>query len=146
MGTPGQSDCKRKENKLNPIPRELAEKKLTKPQCQEPGLPNRLVLFLRKAHYPLAHSSRFPPRRSSTPAKVTEKVVFNLEILIGKVDIKRILVTKHWKDEIINHILESDGELTNKKEECVERMTPMAHQVSKDLGVLKTFKIPRNCY
>ena len=44
--------------------------------------------------------------------------------------------------KIINHILQSDGELTNKKEEIVERRTPVAHQVSKALGVSKTFKIP----
>ena len=75
-----------------------------------------------------------------------EKLVFNFEILTGKVDLKGILITKHWEEEIINHILQSDNELTHKKEECVEKRTPTAHQVSKALGVLKTFKIPRNCY
>ena len=103
-------------------------------------------LFLRKGHYPVAHFGRFPPRRSSTLNEVTEMLVFNLEILAGKIDVKGILITKHWKEEIINNILQSDGELTHRKEECVERRTPMAHQVSKALDVPKTFKIPRNRY
>ena len=68
---------------------------------------------------------------------MTKKLVLNLEILIRKVDIKGIFVTKHWKEEIINHILQSDGELTNKKEEYVERGTPMAFQVSKAFGILE---------
>ena len=80
------------------------------------------------------------------PAKVTEKLVLNLEILIRMANIKEIFVTKHWKKETINHILQSDGELTNRKEECVERGTPMAYQVAKTFDILETFKIPRNCY
>ena len=90
-------------------------------------MPKRLVLFLRKGHYPLAHSGQFSPGRSSTPAKVIEKLVFNLEILAGKAEVKGILITKHWDEEIINHILQSDGKLTHRKEECVERRTPIAH-------------------
>ena len=65
---------------------------------------------------------------------MTEMLVFNLKILVVKVDVKGILVTKHWEEEIINH----------RKEECVERRILMAHQVSKALGVSKTFNIPRN--
>ena len=59
-----------------------------------------------------------------------EKLVFNFEILTGKVDLKGILITKHWEEEIINHILQSNGELTDGKEERMKRVRPMAHQMS----------------
>lgn len=77
---------------------------------------------------------------------MTEKLVFNLKILARKADVKGILIMKHWEEEIINHILQSDGELTHRREEWVERRAPMAHQVSKTFSVPKTFKIPRNHY
>ena len=77
---------------------------------------------------------------------MTKKLVFNFEILARKADIKWILVTKHWEEEIINHVLQSDGKLANRKEECLERRALVAHLVSKALGVPKTFEIPRNCY
>ena len=109
-------------------------------------MPNCLVFLSRKVQDPLTHFGQFSPGRGSTPAEVTEKLVFNLEILARKADVKWILIIKHWEEKIINHILQSDGELTNKKEESVERRTPAAHQVFKALVVLKTFKIPRDRY
>ena len=77
---------------------------------------------------------------------MVEKLVFNLEILPGKADMKGILITKHWEEKIINHILQSDGELTNRKEESMERRTPAAYQVFKAFGIPKTFEIPKDHY
>ena len=77
---------------------------------------------------------------------MTKKFVFHLEILARKADIKRILITKHWEKKIVDHILQNDGELTNREEECVEGRTLVAHQVSKTLTVPKTFKVPGNRY
>ena len=75
---------------------------------------------------------------------MAKKLVLNLEILTRKGNVERALITKYWEEEIINNILQSDGELTHRKEKGVERRAPMVHQVSKALGVPKTFKIPRN--
>ena len=75
---------------------------------------------------------------------MAKKLVLNLEILTRKANFKRILDAKHWEEETVDHILQSDGEFTHRKEECVERRAPTAHQVSKALGVPKAFKIPRN--
>lgn len=77
---------------------------------------------------------------------MTEKLVFNLEILARKADVKWILIIKHWEEKIINHILQSDGELTNRKEESVERRTPAVYQVFKAFGIPKTFEIPKDHY
>ena len=80
------------------------------------------------------------------PAKVAEQFVIHFEILIGKTDIERILISKHREEEVIDHILQRDSKLTNRKEEGVKRMAPTAYQVSKALGVFKTFKVPGNCH
>lgn len=77
---------------------------------------------------------------------MTEKFVFDLETLARTVDIKGILITKYWEEKIINHFLQSDSELTNGEEECVERRTLAAHQVSKAFSILKTFKVLENQY
>ena len=77
---------------------------------------------------------------------MTEKFVFHSEILARKADIKRILITNYWEKKIVDHILQSDGELTNREEECVEGGTLVAHQVSKTLSILKTLKVPRDRY
>ena len=62
------------------------------------------------------------------------------------VDIERILITEHREEKIIGHILQNDNKLTNRKEEGVKKSALMTHQVSKALGVSKTFKVPGNYY
>ena len=62
------------------------------------------------------------------------------------VDIERILITKHREEKIIGHILQNDNKLTNRKEEGVKKSALTMHQVSKALGVSKTFKVPGNYY
>ena len=62
------------------------------------------------------------------------------------VDIERILITKHREEKVIGHILQNDNKLTNRKEEGVKKSALTTHQVSKALGIPKTFKIPRNRY
>ena len=62
------------------------------------------------------------------------------------VDIERILITKHREEKVIGHILQNDNKLTNRKEEGVKKSALTTHQVSKALGVSKTFKVPRNYY
>ena len=57
-----------------------------------------------------------------------------------------ILFTKHKEDEVIDHILQGDSELTNGKEKGVKRKAPTVYQVSKALGVSKTFKVLGNRY
>jgi len=59
-----------------------------------------------------------------------EELLLNLEILSGKLDVERILITKHREEEIINHFLQSNGEFANKKEECMKRERLIAHQMS----------------
>ena len=61
-------------------------------------------------------------------------------------NVKRILISKHREEEVIDHILQGDGKLTNRKEEGMKGRAPMVYQVSKALGVSKTFKIPGNCH
>ena len=70
----------------------------------------------------------------------------NVKILAGKANVKRVLIAKHWEEEIIDHILKVMVCSPIEKEECVERRAPMTHQVSKAFGVPKSFKIPRNCH
>ena len=62
--------------------------------------------------------------------KMFEKLLLNLEILSRELDVKGILITKHRKEEIIKHILQSNGEFANGKEKCMERGRPVAHQMS----------------
>ena len=80
------------------------------------------------------------------PAKVAEQFVIHFEILIGKTDIERILISKHREEEVIDHILQRDSKLTNGKEKGVKRRALTMHLVSKALEVSKTFKVPENCY
>ena len=77
---------------------------------------------------------------------MAKKLVLNLEILAGKANVKRVLIAKHWEEEIIDHILKVMVSSPIEKEECVERRAPTTHQVSKAFGVPKAFKIPRNCH
>lgn len=85
---------------------------------------------------------------------MTEKLILNLEILTTKADIKGIFTAKHWEEKVINHIFQSNGELTDEKEERVKRGAPTAHQMSKAfnvpeplrfLEITTDFKIPA-CY
>ena len=62
------------------------------------------------------------------------------------VDIERILITKHREEKVIGYILQNDNKLTNRKEEGVKKSALTMHQVSKALGVSKTFKVPGNYY
>ena len=59
-------------------------------------------------------------------------------------NVKRILISKYWEEEVIDYILQGDGKLTNRKEEGMKERALMAYQVSKALGISKTFKVPRN--
>jgi len=75
---------------------------------------------------------------------MTEQFVFYFEILIRKADVKRTLVSKNRKEEVIDHILQGDHELTNKEEECMKRGAPMMYQVPETLNVSETLKVPGN--
>ena len=68
-----------------------------------------------------------------------EESLLNLEILNEELDVERILITKHRKEEIINHVLQSNGEFANRKEKCMKRERLTAHQLSQTFGILKAF-------
>ena len=55
-----------------------------------------------------------------------------------------ILIPKHRKKEVVDHILQGDCQLTNRKEKSVKRRAPTAYQMPETLSVSETFKIPRN--
>ena len=73
-----------------------------------------------------------------------EESLLKLEILSRKLDIERILITKHREEEIINHIFQSNGELTNRKENRMQRERLTAHQMYKTLGIPKAFQVLGN--
>ena len=70
--------------------------------------------------------------------------IFHLKILIEKTNIKGILISKHWKEEVVHHILQGDRKLSNRKEENVKRRAPTAYQMLEALSILETFKVTRN--
>ena len=105
---------------------------------------NRFVLFLGKGHYLFTHPSWLASRRSGTPTKMLEESLLKLEILSGELDVERILITKHREEEIINHIFQSNGELTNKNENRMQRGRLTAHQMSKTLGTPEAFQVIGN--
>ena len=84
---------------------------------------------------------------------MAKKLVLNLKILAGKANVKRVLIAKHWEEEIIDHILKVMVCSPIEKEECVERRAPTTHQVSKAfvvslnpsrfLEIATDFRIPR---
>ena len=68
-----------------------------------------------------------------------EELLLNLTILSGELDVERIFITKHREEEIINHVLQSNGEFANKKEKCMKRERLTAHQMSQTFGIPKAF-------
>ena len=67
-----------------------------------------------------------------------------MEVLIKKADVKRDLISKHWEEEVIHHILQGNHELTNREKECMKRGALTAYQVLETLSVSKTPKVPGN--
>lgn len=55
-----------------------------------------------------------------------------------------ILISKHREEEVIDHVLQGERKLTNRKEEGMKGRAPMAYQVPEALGVFKTFKVLAN--
>lgn len=64
------------------------------------------------------------------PTKMFEKSLLNIEILSRELDVERILITEHRKEEIIHHILQSNGEFAKGKEKCIKWGRAAAHQMS----------------
>ena len=90
---------------LFPYSRNLLNKNLLSHSVRNPACLTVLPYSRERFMTHLLIMASFPPRRGSTHAEVTNKLVFILEILTRKADIKGILITKHWEVEIINHIL-----------------------------------------
>ena len=78
------------------------------------------------------------------PTKKLEESILNLEILARELDIKAVFITKHWEEEIIDNILQGNGEFTDGKKERMKKGRPMAHQMSMAFSIPENFKIPRD--
>ena len=81
--------------------------------CDILDLNNSFVLLLRKGCYLFTHPGYFSSKRSSTPTKMFEELILNLEILRGELNVEGILIIEHREEKINNHVLQSNGEFAN---------------------------------
>ena len=148
MSTPSQTNRQWKKSRLDPIPRELTKQKLAELECEEPSPPDFLVFLARKTHNPPTHPGRFPIRRSSTPTKMSKQLLFDLEVLIRKINVEGIFIPKHWKEEIVDHIFQSDSQFAKREKKGVKSGALTECQMPETLGVSETLKVlgHRHCF